>query len=794
MKPTFSLSLSADGIVLMQRLVGGWYVVDTVDPTSPDLAQAMADLQQKAAQATDAPLGSKLIIPQDQIKYLDIPINASSEAQRLDQIQTAVEGATPYGLNEVAYDWRMKGTKAQIAIVAHDTLAEAEGFAADFGFAPLCFVASPDPAEFTGEPFFGMASGAATHLPEGETVDRDDNPVVSLGAIPAPEPEPDILQDVNVAAATVPDREDVPQVAFSSRRKVDQTVSDAVVIDEIQLPPSPKIEPRITLTGSDSDALPKEPSLGTASREFPQAPAVVPTAFAEAPAPAPSAAPVTGRSAVTQPDTAVPAAQFVPNKDETATALVAPETTAQPKKAGAVSGYLAKRQSQKAQKQQSAAVVADEAEKFTVFGARKPAQVGGKPRFLGLILTGVLLLFLALVALFAANWDSPAVSWMFGKGAESQVAGMAPADEVAPAVIIDAVATDLGLEQPTPPQASAGLSTPIKTDVQGIYAATGIWTDPPALPQSQSAPFDELNALYVASIDPVIDISDAVALPALQLLGTDVAYNVLQAPLAASVRFALNPLGLVIATPDGAITPDGYRVFAGRPVSTPPERPEFDVVVEQPVDPRVIGVRPKLRPEGIFENRQREELGGYTRIELAALRPKLRPQGIAAPIAAPSLETEQATADALREAEQEQTETATAIGGTKLAVAASRIPKKRPNNFGRTVAKRLEQAEPKESRVVATVAPRAIKPSGPVNGTVARNATTTNAIKLNRVNLIGVFGKTSNREAMVRLKNGRMVKVKAGDRLDGGRVAAIGDGQLRYVKNGRNITLKMPQG
>jgi hypothetical protein len=38
------------------------------------------------------------------------------------------------------------------------------------------------------------------------------------------------------------------------------------------------------------------------------------------------------------------------------------------------------------------------------------------------------------------------------------------------------------------------------------------------------------------------------------------------------------------------------------------------------------------------------------------------------------------------------------------------------------------------------------------------------------------------------------VKVEVGDRLDGGRVVAISDKQLIYVKRGRNIVLKLPAG
>jgi hypothetical protein len=58
--------------------------------------------------------------------------------------------------------------------------------------------------------------------------------------------------------------------------------------------------------------------------------------------------------------------------------------------------------------------------------------------------------------------------------------------------------------------------------------------------------------------------------------------------------------------------------------------------------------------------------------------------------------------------------------------------------------------------------------------------------------LIGVYGRPNARRALVRLANGRYIKVQAGDRLDGGQVAAIGESELRYVKRGRNITISVP--
>ncbi len=67
-----------------------------------------------------------------------------------------------------------------------------------------------------------------------------------------------------------------------------------------------------------------------------------------------------------------------------------------------------------------------------------------------------------------------------------------------------------------------------------------------------------------------------------------------------------------------------------------------------------------------------------------------------------------------------------------------------------------------------------------------------NEINLKRVNLIGVYGTPSNRRALVRLPSGRYKKVKVGDTVDGGRVVAIGDSELRYQKSGRSLTLKIP--
>ncbi len=87
-----------------------------------------------------------------------------------------------------------------------------------------------------------------------------------------------------------------------------------------------------------------------------------------------------------------------------------------------------------------------------------------------------------------------------------------------------------------------------------------------------------------------------------------------------------------------------------------------------------------------------------------------------------------------------------------------------------------------------------VVPKIPSSANVAKSATVKNAINLRNVNLIGVYGKPSSRRALVRLSNGRYQKVQVGDRIDGGRVSAIGNNELRYKKGSRNLTLKMPKG
>lgn len=177
MKPNFALSLSYEGIRLYHRSPAGWDVVGEVALDAPDLSAALSDLRRKGAARDPAPMRTKIVIPNDQIRYLALDTTRATE----DDVLAALDGATPYPIAALAHDSRKGGGRTHIAAVARETLDEAEAFAAEYQFAPVGFVAVPEPFTFPGEPFFGRTA-LADALLAGDEVERDPVPV---GTAPA---------------------------------------------------------------------------------------------------------------------------------------------------------------------------------------------------------------------------------------------------------------------------------------------------------------------------------------------------------------------------------------------------------------------------------------------------------------------------------------------------------------------------------------------------------------------------------------------------------------------------------
>ncbi|UMA65832.1 hypothetical protein LVO79_05035 [Roseivivax marinus] len=445
----------------------------------------------------------------------------------------------------------------------------------------------------------------------------------------------------------------------------------------------------------------------------------------------------------------------------------------------------------------------DEAQSMTVFGARSDAQnVGGKPRFLGLMLTAALLIFLAGVAAWASVFLDDGIARLFRTAESSAVAtATGPAVEEPVAENTDAAADTQVAALDTETDASEGPAafseptiTPEQLDANAAeanYAATGIWARAPEAPLPLEPGPQGTEDVYLLSLDNTVSGSDAIALPSLDTARADATLPAPMSPAPADTVFDLDARGLVNATPEGAINPDRIRIFAGLPPAVPPNRTEalpdgaaaVPTTIEEVETLRRLGsTRPNDRPVTLIEDTERAAFNGVSRTELASLRPLVRP------------ESAQVAAEEAAAAEEGSDENGIAEA-TAQAIAASRKPITRPRNFASIVEDtRAAQAEaaPQQVAAAAQVAPQTVSPSAPSNRSVSQQATVRNALNLRGVNLIGVYGQPSSRRALVRLSNGRYQKVKVGDRIDGGRVAAIGESELRYVKGGRNVTLEMP--
>lgn len=289
------------------------------------------------------------------------------------------------------------------------------------------------------------------------------------------------------------------------------------------------------------------------------------------------------------------------------------------------------------------------------------------------------------------------------------------------------------------------------------YAATGIW---PLAPAAPTAPRGEsLGQLYITSADPSVFAGDAFAIPTTAEMLSDKALTTQPNPPAPGTRFERDERGLILATIEGAVTPDGITVYSGIPPVLPPlaprESPEAALAAQRAA---LQGLVPRLRPE-IETAAEGEPEAAEDQPATPSNRPPLRPPEIAA------LAT-----------------VAPAVSDNPLALAETPVPRLRPATMGQIVY----------STERATIAAQTTTAVAPSTATAAQAATQEDAITLRGINLIGIYGEAGDRRALVRLQSGRYSKLEVGDRLNGGRVTAIDTDRLLYVRNGQTVVLRMP--
>jgi hypothetical protein len=209
MKPSFALNFTDTSIGLLHRTSRGWLEVGTVPVDEPDLPNALAYLRGSALGLEPRGITTKLVIPNSQIRYMTLAAPGPDAASRRAQIKVELEGKTPYPVDELVFDWSGTGKTVQVAIVARETLEEAESFARDNRFNPVSFVAIPEPGSFGKEPWFGPTALAPTILTEGEKVERDQDPIHIVGR----SAKPDAAAPADDAAAVEPAEVTPEQVA-----------------------------------------------------------------------------------------------------------------------------------------------------------------------------------------------------------------------------------------------------------------------------------------------------------------------------------------------------------------------------------------------------------------------------------------------------------------------------------------------------------------------------------------------------------------------------------------------------
>ncbi|WP_300016357.1 hypothetical protein [uncultured Roseobacter sp.] len=771
MKPNFALSLSFDSIRLLHRSGDGWRVIGEVSPEAEQVGAKLTVLRKTATAMAPDGLRCKLVIPNEQLRYLRLATPGLDLADRRDAARDALAGETPYALDDLAFDVAVDGDTTDVAAVALETLQEAEDFAVKHRFHPVSFVAMPEPQNYAGEPYFGPTRAARELLDPGQTVEPDGVSIVIVGDVETPKgpvakelpgmppvaepvvkPKTEALTFKSARQAEA-ERADSLQDALQSLRASEPQVADVTAPD---LPPR-DIEAEIApfssrRTSSDPISGPRD-----------TAPASAAFGFAE------------------------PAKPYTPKQDAPkARSVRVPLPAAAP----------------------MATKPANEAERYTVFGARETQEVAPRKRVLPLGLAAVLVLAVVGIGTWSfGSLQDRIAGWRNGAAPEITAVEVAP--PIQPATSLSnpnaSDATELSLLDPGLTDEDAAvldaLRTPLSDDTapeqspddfRASYAVTGIWPQAPDVPTPP--PLVDIEDLYVTSIDPIEPAFDAVALPPATSFSQDVAPDAPTSPAAAGTTFALDNRGLVVPTAQGTLNPDGVKVFAGAPPTRPTAFPSRAAAATElaPVQTALAAFRPQTRPGDLVETTERATLDGLTRSELAELRPPARPAPALVPANAAKASLVPLGDGAAPLSEQGSDRVV--ASSEELALAASLRPDARPNNFGQIVARAQRTAASAAAVGAASIAPRAVAPSIPSSASVTREATIRNAINLRKVNLIGVYGTPSDRRALVRLSNGRYKKVQVGDRIDGGRISAIGEGELRYQKRGRNLVLKMPKG
>jgi hypothetical protein len=734
MKPNFTLYLSQSGI----KLTGlnddqSAEVLGEVHLEDPEFGLRLDELRQLAEESSAIGVACEIVIPESEILVTSVHAPGPDQPQRYTQIANALESETPYQAHELSFDWVEVNDRALVVAVANQTLAEAESFAVENGFNPVTFSGASEQTPLARRANFGPTE-YARNLP-GAFASRVEAQHLAEGLTEAPAP----------FIGQIPDSQ--PLQGSSDGPDV-QNTSQPIISDDDLGP----VAFSVSDGGQDANEVSPE-ALAATTRFVPIEP--IPRARRRK---------KNQKSLI----------DFLPAIFGAAGALKARSHLWVRHVRSSVSGLRRISVSTATKKLTAAQGGGDAPAK--VYLPHSEGSHKNRNRRLYLIAAALLV---AAVGVGAYIWSAqssnvadvsvPARDLGTNEDARPTNAALVTGNVVElPDTVVEAKSLTT---QELDDIVIAGLPLPEELDDQGVvtdellealYAESGIWQGL-AVPRAPTIP-SEFDDLFVAEIDRTILLGDAVALPDFSAGVGDVRPNTFSNPVSKDTKFAFDDQGNILATQSGARTPEGVRVVSGKPRKVPPARVSIQTV--EVVTSDLSSYKPRPRPDGLAENASgAAKFSNRTAIELAKLKPRSRP-------------------------ESTQSDAATSSQPTINAITASLTPEKRPEGF----SEKFEIARQSKQTALATesASAPALGPVLPTRASVAKRATIKNAINLSKLNLIGVYGTSSKRRALLRLPTGRYVKVKVGDRVAGGQVSAIGNGSVNYVKAGRNTVLKVP--
>ncbi|RBW61811.1 hypothetical protein [Ruegeria sp. A3M17] len=570
MKPAFALSFSSTGISLHHHSDGDWFCIGEVALDAPDLNTQIIALRDQGF-ALENDLNCKLVIPADQVRFLSVSTEGLSPEESAEKVQAELTEATPYTLDELAFDTATVGPTTHIAAVARQTLDEARTFAAEHGFVPVQYSTPIEGQGFPSEPRFEIDTPdtviAAEPFEVEDSAKTDEGPIADTIADSKTPTEFPSAPDTTGAVETV----EVEESAKENEAPADRAIAETE--DQTEIPSAPyataavePVEGEEPARENDGPSIHAIADTGTPT-EFRSAPNVNIAAERKATLP------------INRYTVPAAAAALVAGIALTVWSLTGSDDT-EPSVAEAVSI-----------KETVPNLVLDEQ-------IAQTQEVDGDPEL---------------------EFEPEAVATAPEEEPQTE-----PVEETA----ADLSATEAAILEAlnvAPTQVEPVGQEPEPTEISSLAGIEIFAPEPLPDPVLESA-----EDLYLASLDSTDLSQDAVALPPVSSFETDLPFEQNALPAQAGVQYELDERGLVTPSAEGTLNPDGVVVYLGRPAKVPPAVPvrfEQEPIEEDPTA-RLAQKRPNPRPANLLESFERQQLGGRTREELAVLRPKLRPKSL----------------------------------------------------------------------------------------------------------------------------------------------------------------------